>query len=103
VRGEDSVVRAIWAGKPLLWQIYPQHDDAHIDKLNAFLDKIDADASLRALHLAWNHTGVTPGEQQPLPLIDLNSWSKTVLLARQRLLQMDDLVTQLVQFVLKKR
>lgn len=103
VRGEDSVVRAIWAGKPLLWQIYPQHDNAHIDKLNAFLDRIDADASLRALHLAWNHTGVTTREQQPKPLIDLNSWSKTVLLARRRLLQMDDLVTQLVQFVLKKR
>src|SRR3546814_5431940 len=26
VRGEDSLVRALWAGKPLLWQIYPQDD-----------------------------------------------------------------------------
>ena len=29
VRGEDSLVRALWAGKPFVWQIYPQHDDAH--------------------------------------------------------------------------
>ncbi|NDC61555.1 MAG: DUF2331 family protein, partial [Betaproteobacteria bacterium] len=28
VRGEDSLVRAIWAGKAFLWQIYPQQDGA---------------------------------------------------------------------------
>lgn len=38
VRGEDSLVRAIWAGKPFVWHIYPQDDDAHWDKLNAFLE-----------------------------------------------------------------
>jgi uncharacterized repeat protein (TIGR03837 family) len=37
VRGEDSLVRAIWAGRPFLWQIYPQHDGAHAAKLEAFL------------------------------------------------------------------
>ena len=26
VRGEDSFVRAAWAARPLVWQIYPQHD-----------------------------------------------------------------------------
>jgi len=102
VRGEDSVVRAIWAGKPLVWQIYPQHDAAHVAKLDAFLDMLDAPASLRSFHHAWNSTPST----QPagtLPLIDLNSWSQTVQLARARLLEMDDLVTQLASFVLKKR
>ena len=29
VRGEDSLVRALWAGKPLVWHIYPPHDNAH--------------------------------------------------------------------------
>ena len=38
VRGEDSCVRAQWAGKPFVWQIYPQHDAVHWDKLQAFLD-----------------------------------------------------------------
>ncbi|HSI56580.1 MAG TPA: elongation factor P maturation arginine rhamnosyltransferase EarP, partial [Ideonella sp.] len=37
VRGEDSFVRAQWAGRPLLWHIYPQHDAAHDAKLEAFL------------------------------------------------------------------
>ena len=37
VRGEDSLVRAIWAGRPLIWHIYPQADGVHHDKLDAFL------------------------------------------------------------------
>ena len=37
VRGEDSFVRAQWAGRPLLWHIYEQEEDAHWVKLNAFL------------------------------------------------------------------
>ncbi len=37
VRGEDSFVRAQWAGKPFVWDIYPQEDDAHHIKLDAFL------------------------------------------------------------------
>lgn len=38
VRGEDSFVRAQWAGKPLVWHIYPQSDNIHWKKLDAFLD-----------------------------------------------------------------
>jgi uncharacterized repeat protein (TIGR03837 family) len=37
VRGEDSCVRAQWAGRPLVWQAYPQDDAAHHDKLMALL------------------------------------------------------------------
>jgi uncharacterized repeat protein (TIGR03837 family) len=37
VRGEDSLARAIWAGKPLIWQIYPTEDNAHGTKLDALL------------------------------------------------------------------
>lgn len=37
VRGEDSFVRAQWAGRPLLWHIYQQDEDIHLDKLEAFL------------------------------------------------------------------
>jgi uncharacterized repeat protein (TIGR03837 family) len=36
VRGEDSFVRAQWACVPLVWHIYPQDDDAHRAKLDAF-------------------------------------------------------------------
>lgn len=37
VRGEDSFIRAHWAARPLLWHIYPQEEDAHLVKLDAWL------------------------------------------------------------------
>ncbi len=59
VRGEDSWVRAQWAAKPLVWQIYPQDDGAHWAKLDAFLALYHADtpelaSATRALWRAWN-------------------------------------------------
>nr|WP_067287201.1 elongation factor P maturation arginine rhamnosyltransferase EarP [Marinobacterium profundum] len=60
VRGEDSFVRAQWAAKPLLWHIYPQQDDAHLEKLDAFLKLYcqnlspAAGSALRAQWHAWN-------------------------------------------------
>ena len=102
VRGEDSVVRALWAGKPLVWQIYPQEDAVHIPKLDAFLDMLDANPSLRAFHHAWNAEHA-PTKAAPLPALALHAWSQTIRSARERLLQMEDLTTQLIQFTLKKR
>jgi len=43
VRGEDSWVRAIWAGKPFIWQPYVQDENVHIKKLDAFLELFYAD------------------------------------------------------------
>lgn len=66
VRGEDSFSRAQWAGVPFIWQIYPQVDDFHAVKLDAFLDRyLDAAApaqgvQIRALWHGWNGlSGVT--------------------------------------------
>ena len=60
VRGEDSLVRAIWAGKPFLWDIYKQDDGAHWDKLRAFCvaytrqaDALSADIWTQ-WQMAWN-------------------------------------------------
>ena len=63
VRGEDSFVRAQWAARPFIWQIYPQTDNAHQVKLNAFLDLYtagmpqDMAAAARALWNSWNGAG----------------------------------------------
>lgn len=63
VRGEDSFVRAQWAARPLVWQIYPQTENAHRAKLDAFLDRYTARLSAesaacaRRFHLAWNGFG----------------------------------------------
>ncbi len=99
VRGEDSVVRALWAGKPFIWHIYPQHDDAHHGKLHAFLDVLGAPATLRQAHLAWNSVIDTP-----LPLLAeaLAPWAEWALRARERLRTQDDLVTRLQYFVASK-
>ena len=97
VRGEDSLVRALWAGEPFVWNIYPQHDNAHHAKLQAFLDWLDAPPSLRQFHRVWN--SVEPGE---LPAIDLPAWRTCVQSARQRLLAQPDLCSQLIQFVQQK-
>lgn len=102
VRGEDSLVRAIWAGKPFVWHIYPQDDAAHHAKLNAFLDMLGANASLRQFQHMWNSMPGTP-DTTTLPELDLDAWQTIVESTRKRLLQMDDLATQLVAFTLKKR
>ena len=60
VRGEDSFVRAQWAGQPLLWHIYVQQEQAHLEKLDAFLGiyrqglSEDAAQALAAVWHAWN-------------------------------------------------
>ena len=48
VRGEDSWLRAIWAGKPFIWQPFFQDENTHIKKLNAFLDLFYADIKAQA-------------------------------------------------------
>jgi uncharacterized repeat protein (TIGR03837 family) len=60
VRGEDSFVRAQWAERPFVWQIYPQADHAHRPKLEAVLDRYSAalpetaHEALATFWRAWN-------------------------------------------------
>jgi len=99
VRGEDSFVRAQWAGKPLVWHIYPQADDAHRAKLDAFLAIHPAGAQLRAFWQAWNGEGTAdwPGFAASLPGLGapMQQWAET-LAARP------DLAGRLVQFCLER-
>jgi uncharacterized repeat protein (TIGR03837 family) len=97
VRGEDSLVRALWAGQAFVWHIYPQADGAHAAKLHAFLDWLQAPPDLREFHAVWN--GLSDA---PLPTIDLTAWAAVAQAARTRLLAQDDLVTQLLAFVTQK-
>ncbi|MRV71887.1 elongation factor P maturation arginine rhamnosyltransferase EarP [Duganella sp. FT92W] len=65
VRGEDSWVRAQWAGKPFVWHIYAQDENLHHKKLRAFLQRYAAaavDAALGDFSLCWN--GAAAPEQQ---------------------------------------
>lgn len=101
VRGEDSFVRAQWAGRPLLWHIYPQEEQAHLDKLDAFLQRycigLEADLrnTLNGVWQAWNEAQA-PGPAWPAILDQLPTlrghaehWCAT-------LAEQDDLASQLV-------
>lgn len=98
VRGEDSLVRALWAGKPFVWQIYPQHDDAHHAKLRAFLDWMQAPPSARQVHAFWN--GITPGTGPACgaDLLTDTAWHAAARAAREQLLAQEDLTRQLMRF-----
>ncbi|MBC5785830.1 elongation factor P maturation arginine rhamnosyltransferase EarP [Ramlibacter sp. USB13] len=93
VRGEDSVVRGLLAGVPLLWQVYPQDDLAHHAKLEAFLAWLQPPADQRDFFLAWN--GVAAG---PLPPIDLAAWNDTAVRALAEVDALPELATELVRF-----
>lgn len=112
VRGEDSLVRAIWAGKPFVWQIYPQHDDVHHHKLNAFLEMMEAPESLKMAHKAWN-ADKSESENDPQndpesddatpswPELDLPLWAQSAQNLSNKLRQQDDLAANLIAFVEK--
>lgn len=100
VRGEDSLVRAMWAGQPFIWQIYPQHDGAHAAKLQAFADAFGAHQApgLGALWRRWNSL-----ESGALALPDAAPWRAATLAWRDTLLTQADLTHQLLGFVRSRR
>ena len=109
VRGEDSWVRAQWAGKPFVWQAYPQDDGAHGAKIEAFLELALAGAprevaeAIRDWTAAWN---ALDDPAAPLP-----AWTPETLAGagtaarawRDQLWGSADLVTRLLAFVREKR
>jgi uncharacterized repeat protein (TIGR03837 family) len=107
VRGEDSFVRAQWAGRPFLWQIYPQDDGVHADKLAAFLRRHLAGAppalaqAVTGLMQAWNGLA-SPGARWPA-LPDLTAWQEWTRAWRAQLLAQPPLARQLLELVMEKR
>ena len=108
VRGEDSLVRAIWAGTPFVWQAYVQQDGAHRAKVEAFLDLFLADAptalasGVRRLFAAWN--GLAGAAARPaLDGIDFVEWAAHCRNWRDRLAVQPDLSSALMAFVASRR
>lgn len=103
VRGEDSWVRAQWAGRPFIWHIYPQDENLHHVKLRAFLQKYAENlGSLIDFSLRWN------GVQSDKPADWPGLWtslqaSLPTIVARNaewqaRMLANGDLVSNLLDF-----
>jgi uncharacterized repeat protein (TIGR03837 family) len=102
VRGEDSLVRAIWAGKPFAWQIYPQDDDAHHAKLEAFLDvyltntDMQTASHIRNAHHLWNEMI----EIVPASIMDIGlpAWQAASLAQSGAWVVLPELVNSLMNF-----
>jgi uncharacterized repeat protein (TIGR03837 family) len=104
VRGEDSWVRAIWAGQPFLWQAYQQDNATTASKVNDFVahwsqtSQIASDHPALNLFTQWN----SQNDVQPLPLLQAtesaawHQWQQASQLYCDRLSQMPDLASQLV-------
>ena len=106
VRGEDSFMRAQWAAKPFIWHIYPQEDDYHLVKLEAFL-KIYCDNLAPEIAENWSKLNLAFNQAQQsavdLHWQNLNPVSLPLLQhAKQwpiNAINDADLATRLVQFV----
>jgi len=107
VRGEDSLVRALWAGMPFVWQLYPQTEGVHRHKLQAFLERwrVDAGVTLPAgvaeCFAWWNADAGPAGAVPQRPAAA--AWREAVRAWREQLGAQDDLTTRLIEFVAGKR
>jgi uncharacterized repeat protein (TIGR03837 family) len=108
VRGEDSFVRAQWAERAFVWQIYPQVEDSHFEKLDAFIhlfgQELPGEATREAMAdfwRAWNGRGdlasTWPAYRGVLPRLTFHArqWSG-------KLAQHGDLAGNLVRFCVER-
>lgn len=105
VRGEDSMVRALWSGKPFVWQLYKQADNAHHTKLEAFLEcygeGMPADLKEAWAHFsrAWNGMpGPSIAETWPILRDQWQAWSAFAHARAMDLMRHPDLASNLLSF-----
>jgi uncharacterized repeat protein (TIGR03837 family) len=112
VRGEDSFVRAQFAGKPFIWNIYVQDKNAHFIKMNAFLERIkpfynESDfESLANLHDLWNegdrNTTKTKKDLWLSSLPSLLRQTSSACAWANHLVSQKDLCTRILEFAQPK-
>lgn len=109
VRGEDSFVRANWAGKPLIWQAYPEERDQQKAKISGFLTRYsqklppESAQTLALAHEVWNLPGLDAASVWPRLLANLPALGAHARAWAQELAQQKDLVTQLTAFMEQQR
>jgi uncharacterized repeat protein (TIGR03837 family) len=105
VRGEDSLVRALWAQKPFLWHLYQQDDGRQFPKLEAFLEQTELPPDWAKWMRHWNHDHrftFASGAQNPAPP-QWRDWQAHAQHLSQRLETHADLGTRLLQFVAERQ
>lgn len=104
VRGEDSLVRSLWAQKPMTWHIYPQEDNAHLVKLDAFSNQYIQYSGVPEWFAQWQkawNTGDAQAVQTLWPSLvkHIDQFKQGTQRYAQHLLQNQDLAQQLVALV----
>ncbi len=106
VRGEDSIVRAVWAGKPLIWQIYPQTEGTHLIKLEAWLKISILPTDIQDLLRHWNADTVSAdlpnGFTKAINPKTYTQWSVNALALSHSLVQDVDFAQALHDFCASK-
>ena len=107
VRGEDSIVRALWSGKPLIWQIYPQTEGTHLIKLEAWLNISGLPKNIQALISQWNADAVSAdlleGFEEALSDKAYAQWSTHAQALSHALAQETDFAQALHNFCISKQ
>ena len=91
VRGEDSLVRAIWAARPYIWQAWRQDPETRAMKVEAFLDRQaewlhpEDQAALAQLSRWWNGLPWHDGKPGPDDRVAVGAALARVLGQRQRI------------------
>ena len=108
VRGEDSAVRAQWAGQPFVWQLYEQTEGAHHMKREAFFSQYAAHfeetlaARIRGYWQRWNGETTLPADWLAM-MNDLPAWSVHARTWAGALGSQSDLASRLLGFTRKIR
>lgn len=105
VRGEDSFVRALWAGRPMIWQIYAQDHSAHLIKLDAWLHAMQASPALCQLMRSWNIGDTDTFNQHMVQALKPDNWKLWCTETHKitdYLAALPDLATTLIQFFYAK-
>ncbi len=96
-------MRAQWAARPLVWHIYPQAEDVHLGKLDAFMTRYaegldgEAGAAIRRLAHAWNAGDVLDAPLAGV-LVRLPALQAHASAWAARLAERPDLATRLAEF-----
>lgn len=106
IRGEDSLVRSLWAGHPMIWHIYPQPDNAHHAKLEAFLAVTPLPEAVKQLMRAWNQVAdtamISSLVAECIQPDTFRSWRNAMQTYSTHLATEPALVTRLLEFCAKK-
>jgi len=95
IRGEESIIRAILSEKPFIWNIYPQEEDYHFVKLQAFLDLYNDFEAFHGINMDFNKN--LDFSEKFLNFIEKES--EIFKCKKEYLLKNCDLVTKLLNFI----